>query len=130
MQTYSYPESQALFQRASRVMPCGIYGHFSPAPLIPPEHYPFFTAKAKGARFFDIDGNEFVDYMCGYGPMVTGYSNPEVDAAALDQLKRGNCTTSAAPVMVELAEYLVDLIRRPTGPFSPKTGGTSPITPP
>ncbi|WP_319522220.1 aminotransferase class III-fold pyridoxal phosphate-dependent enzyme [uncultured Desulfosarcina sp.] len=123
MQTYSYPESQALFQRASRVMPCGIYGHFSPAPLIPPEYYPFFTAKAKGARFFDIDGNEFIDYMCGYGPMVTGYNNPEVDAAALDQLKRGNCTTSAAPVMVELAEYLVDLVPAADWAFFAKNGG-------
>ena len=77
---------------------------------MPPEHYPFYTDQAHGARFHDVDGNTFIDYMCGYGPMVTGYNNSVVDKAALAQLKRGNCTTGAPPVMVELAEYLVDLI--------------------
>jgi len=123
MQTYTYPQSRELFQRAAQVIPCGIYGHFSPAPLVPPEHYPFYTAHARGARFTDVDGNEFIDYMCGYGPMVTGYNNPEVDAAAREQLKKGNCTTGTPPVMVELAEYLVDLIPAADWAFFAKNGG-------
>ena len=40
------------------------------------EHYPFFSARAQGSRFWDVDGNEFVDYMCAYGPMVLGYIIP------------------------------------------------------
>ncbi len=123
MQTYQYPKSQALFQRAVQVIPCGIYGHFSPAPLIPATDYPFYTEKAKGARFWDVDGNEFVDYMCAYGPMVLGYNHPQVDAAAAAQVAAGNCFTGASPLMVELAECLVDMISGMDWAFFAKNGG-------
>jgi glutamate-1-semialdehyde 2,1-aminomutase len=123
METFEYLKSQELFRRAAKVVPCGIYGHFSPAPLVPPTAYPFYTARAQGARFWDVDGNEFIDYMCAYGPMVTGYNNPEVDRAALEQLKRGNCTTGAPEVMVDLAETLVDLIPAADWAFFAKNGG-------
>ena len=43
MDTYSFAKSQALFTRAAKVIPCGIYGHFSPAPLVPPTSYPFYA---------------------------------------------------------------------------------------
>ncbi|MFH1982494.1 MAG: aminotransferase class III-fold pyridoxal phosphate-dependent enzyme [Pseudomonadota bacterium] len=123
METYSFSRSQELFSRAAKVIPCGIYGHFSPAPLVPPTDYPFYTEKADGARFWDVDGNEFIDYMCAYGPMVMGYNHPEVDGAAMAQLKRGNCTTGAPAVIVELAETLVDLIPSADWAFFAKNGG-------
>ncbi|MBI9085213.1 MAG: aminotransferase class III-fold pyridoxal phosphate-dependent enzyme [Desulfobacterales bacterium] len=123
METFDYPKSRDLFTRAAKVVPCGIYGHFSPAPLVPPESYPFYTARAAGSRFWDVDGNEFIDYMCAYGPMITGYNREEVDQAAMDQLKRGNCTTGAPEVMVDLAEYLVDLIPSADWAFFAKNGG-------
>ena len=123
MKLFTYPRTQELFQRAARVIPCGIYGHFSPAPLVPPTDYPFYTSRAEGSRFWDVDGNEFIDYMCAYGPMVQGYGHAEVDAAAAEQLKKGNCTTGAPPVMVDLAELLVDLIPSADWAFFAKNGG-------
>lgn len=123
MKTYTYNKSQALFKKAAKVIPCGIYGHYSPAPLIPATDYPFYAGKAKGSKVWDIDGNEFIDYMCAYGPMVTGYNNKKVDDAAMKQLKEGNCMTGAPPVMVELAEYLVSLIPIAKWAFFAKNGG-------
>ena len=123
METFDFPKSRELFARAAKVVPCGIYGHYSPAPLVPPEAYPFYTSKAAGARFWDADGNEFIDYMCAYGPMITGYNREEVDRAALEQLKQGNCTTGAPEVMVDLAEYLVDLVPSADWAFFAKNGG-------
>lgn len=123
MKIYTFEKSQALFKRAAKVIPCGIYGHFSPAPLVPATDFPFYTSRGEGARFFDIDGNEFIDYMCAYGPMVLGYHHPEVDAAAERHYKNGNCTTGAPPVMVELAEYLVDHIEGADWAFFAKNGG-------
>ncbi len=123
MKIYKYSATQKLFRRASEVIPCGIYGHYSPAPLVPPTDYPFYTSKAKGSRFWDIDGNEFIDYMCAYGPMVTGYNNPVVDAAAQKQAKLGNCVTGVPPVMVELAEYMTDMITSADWVFFAKNGG-------
>ncbi len=123
MKTYSYKKTQAIFKKAAQVIPCGIYGHYSPAPLVPATDYPFYVAQAKGARIRDVDGNEFIDYMCAYGPMVSGYQNPKVDAAAARQQKLGDCVTGAPPAMVELAELLVDMIPCADWAFFAKNGG-------
>lgn len=122
MKTYQYEKSVALFQRAAKVIPCGIYGHFSPAPYIPVEAYPFFGARAKGSRFWDVDGNEFIDYMCAYGPMVLGYANPVVDESYQAQMKQADSNSVASPKMVELAEFLVDLIPIADWAFFAKNG--------
>ncbi|MFO8048542.1 MAG: aminotransferase class III-fold pyridoxal phosphate-dependent enzyme [Desulfosudaceae bacterium] len=122
MKTYTYERSRALFERAVRVIPCGIYGHFSPAPLIPPEDYPFYAEKAEGTRFTDVDGNEFIDYMCAYGPMILGYNNEAVDKAARAQHDKGNCLSAPAPVMVDLAEKLVETITAADWAFFAKNG--------
>jgi len=123
MKTYNYFKSQDLFKRAARVIPCGIYGHLSPAPLVPPASYPFYVDRAKGSRFWDVDGNEFIDYMCAYGPMVLGYGYEPVDSAARKQAMAVNCATAPGPVMVELAEYLVALIPAAGWVFFAKNGG-------
>lgn len=122
MKTYTYEKSKALFKRAVEVIPCGIYGHFSPAPLIPPEDYPFYAEKAEGARFTDVDGNEFIDYMCAYGPMILGYNNEAVDKAARAQHDQGDCLSAPSPVMVDLAEKLVETITVADWAFFAKNG--------
>jgi len=122
MNTYEYGESRALFGRAAKVIPCGIYGHYSPAPCIPVSDYPLFAGRAEGSKFWDVDGNEFIDYMCAYGPMILGYNNPVVEEAYRNQLKLGDTTTGASPRMVELAEYLVDLVPVADWAFFAKNG--------
>lgn len=56
----------ALRERAAAVIPGGMYGHESTALL--PSEFPQFFARAKGARLWDADDNEYVDLMCAYGP--------------------------------------------------------------
>jgi len=122
MKTFEYPQSAAWFQRAVQVIPCGIYGHFSPAPCPPVSAYPFFGARAKGARFWDVDGNEFIDYMCAYGPMILGHGNPVVDEAYQAQMREADSNSIASTRMVELAEYLVDLVPIADWAFFAKNG--------
>jgi glutamate-1-semialdehyde 2,1-aminomutase len=95
----------------------------SPSPLIPPTAYPFYASRAKGPRFWDVDGNEFIDYMCAYGPVILGYHHDKVDAAARKQYEAADCATTPAPVMVELAENLVDTIPIADWAFFAKNGG-------
>jgi glutamate-1-semialdehyde 2,1-aminomutase len=57
-----------------------------------------------------VDGNEYLDYLCGYGPMVLGHHHPEVEDAAEKQRRLGDCFNHPTPVMVELAERLVELV--------------------
>ena len=125
METYNYKKSQEMFARAVKVIPSGIYGHLGPAEgcFIPVQAYPFYVDRAEGAYMWDIDGNRFIDYMCAYGPNVLGYNHLEVDRAAMEQLQRGNSTTLASPVMVELAELLVDTVDSADWAFFAKNGG-------
>lgn len=123
IKVYSFAESHALFARAAEVIPCGIYGHYSPAPCVPVDAYPFFSTRGSGSHFWDADGNEFIDYMCAYGPMVLGYNHPAVDKAYQAQMKLGNTVTCAPKLMVELAEYFVDLIPMADWAFFAKNGG-------
>ncbi len=119
---YDYKKSNELFERAVEVIPNGIYGHFSPAPLVPVSAYPFYIESAKGSRMTDVDGNEFIDYMCGYGPMVVGYKNEIIDKAVLEQMQKVDTATGATEAMVELAEELVNTITIADWAFFAKNG--------
>ena len=59
------------------------------------EEYPIFIERARGSRIYDVDGNEYIDYMGGYGPMILGYCPAAVDQAVIEQIGRG--TQFAAP---------------------------------
>jgi glutamate-1-semialdehyde 2,1-aminomutase len=98
----------ALRKRAAAVIPGGMYGHESTGLL--PAEFPQFFSRAKGARLWDADGNEVVDLMCAYGPNLLGYADPEIDAAYVAQLARGDTMTGPSPLIVELAEQLVAMV--------------------
>lgn len=119
-----YKKSNELFKRACKVIPSGVYGHLGPAEgnFIPVSAWPFFSEKAQGTYFWDVDGNKFIDYMCAYGPNILGYNDPDVDAAAMEQAKLENCTTSPSYKMVELAELLVDTVNMADWAFFAKNG--------
>jgi len=57
--------------RARAVIPGGMYGHQSARSL--PDGFPQFLTHGEGARIWDVDGNEYVDFMCSYGPIVLGH---------------------------------------------------------
>ncbi|MCE2407334.1 MAG: aminotransferase class III-fold pyridoxal phosphate-dependent enzyme [Pseudomonadales bacterium] len=73
--------------RASRVIPGGMYGHMAMHRGMP-DGYPQFFERADGCRLWDVDGNEYIDFMCSYGPMIAGYGNPRIRAAADSQRDR------------------------------------------
>ncbi|MGJ3701260.1 aminotransferase class III-fold pyridoxal phosphate-dependent enzyme [Variovorax sp. AFSI2.2] len=98
----------ALRERAHQVIPGGMYGHLSTALL--PEEFPQFIHRAQGARIWDYDGNEYIDYMCAWGPNLLGYNHPVVEAAADAQRKLGDTTTGPSEVMIELAELFVSMV--------------------
>ncbi|HOO37307.1 MAG TPA: aminotransferase class III-fold pyridoxal phosphate-dependent enzyme [Deltaproteobacteria bacterium] len=106
---YTFHNSKELFRRAARVIPQGIYGHLTPVFTVPGS-YPYFGAKAQGCRFIDVDGNEYIDYLCAYGPMILGYAHKKIDQAYYAQVKNGTCTSVAPALCVELAERLVATI--------------------
>ena len=98
-----------LKDRAARVIPGGMYGHMSVLKRMPPE-YPQFFERAEGCHLWDVNGNEYIDYMCSYGPMIAGYANPRIRAAADAQRAQMDIANGPAAVIVDLAERLVDQV--------------------
>jgi glutamate-1-semialdehyde 2,1-aminomutase len=95
-------------ERARKVIPNGMYGHLSTARL--GEDYPQFFARGEGARVWDVDGREFIDLMCSFGPILLGHAHPEVDAVAARTAARGDVLNGPGPEVVELAEALVEQV--------------------
>ena len=124
MDAYQYAKSFELYDRAEKVIPCGIYGHLGVgrSRLNPMGCYPLFADRAQGTYIWDVDGNRFIDYACAYGPNVLGYQDPDVDAAAMAQQKKGNCTTVVSPVMIECAEEIVKTVNCADWAFFAKNG--------
>ncbi len=98
----------ALRARAHRVIPGGLWGHMDAAKL--PDGYPQYFTRAQGCRLVDVDGREFIDFMCSWGPVILGHHHPAVEAAVAEQRGLGDCMNGPSPVLVDLAELLVDLI--------------------
>ncbi len=121
---YKTTKSDEYFQRAAKVIPAGVYGHLGPAEgqFIPVNRWPRFSEKAQGSYFWDVDGNKYIDYMCAYGPNILGYCDEDVDAAAIEQIKKGNCVTSPDKIMIECAELLVDTVATADWAFFAKNG--------
>ena len=108
MASNRYAESEALLERARRVVPGGVYGHQSPR-MVVGGAYPYFFARGEGCRVWDVDGNEYIDLMCSYGPIVVGHRHPRVEEAARRQMAEGDCFNAPSRRWVELAERLVAL---------------------
>ena len=97
-----------LRERASRVIPGGMYGHMRAAGL--PAGYPQFFTRGDGCHIWDADGKKYLDFMCSWGPIVLGHHHPAVDEAVRKQLALGDCLNGPTDKLVELAERLVSLL--------------------
>lgn len=102
--TWTNSKDSALRERAMAVIPNGMYGHQSV--MLLPDDYPQFFDRAQGAYLWDVDGNRYVDFMCGYGPNLFGYAHAGIDAAYVERMRQGDTMTGPGQAMVELAEAM------------------------
>jgi glutamate-1-semialdehyde aminotransferase len=100
-----YARSRALLQRAHGLFPGG--HHLSGRPLVSPEDSPMYFERGKGCRIVDVDGHEYIDMFMAFGPYLLGYAHEEVDAAAVEQLRRGSVLSMNHPLHLEFLERLV-----------------------
>ena len=72
--------------------------------------YPVYVQSAQGSHFTDVDGNNYLDYLCGIGPVTLGYNYQKVNDAIIDQLKNGILFSLPHPLEVELSELISQTI--------------------
>jgi glutamate-1-semialdehyde 2,1-aminomutase len=100
--------SQGLFERARRVIPGGVNSPvraFGAVGGTPP-----FIARASGARLWDVDGNEYLDYVGSWGPMILGHAHPALVEAVREAAAAGTSYGAPTAREVELAELVARLV--------------------
>ena len=90
-------QSKAAFDEAKKYMPGGVNSPVRSFANVGGN--PLFIARAEGARIYDIDGNEFIDYVGSWGPMIVGHAHPRVVSALQKAVMRG--TSYGAPTILE-----------------------------
>ena len=102
--------SNKLQDRASKVIP-HLTGTFSRnAHSFVEGVFPVYVKSANGSHFIDVDGNDYLDYLCGIGPITLGYNYKAVNDAIIQQLKDGILFSLPHPIEVELSELLTRTI--------------------
>jgi len=99
-------QSAAWFERAQRVLVEGVS-----SPSRGPVNYgsPLFMVRGSGSRIFDVDGNEYLDLMMGYGALVHGHAHPVLVDVIARTASEGTMFATASTLEVELAERLVEV---------------------
>lgn len=103
-------QSEAWLRRSEEATPGGAQTYSKSWRLHIRGVSPMFLERGKGARVWDVDGNEYVDLVQGLLPNILGYAHPDVDRAAYECAQRGHSFSLAHPIEVQLAERLKRII--------------------
>ena len=101
-------KSEALFERAVKCIPGGVnspvraFGSIGGTPR--------FIKKAKGSHIFDVDGNEYIDYIDSWGPCILGHDHPAIREAVVKAAENGLSFGCATEIEVEMAEFICERI--------------------
>ncbi|MET0852722.1 MAG: aminotransferase class III-fold pyridoxal phosphate-dependent enzyme [Candidatus Rokuibacteriota bacterium] len=108
--TRSFARSLEMLARARRVVP-GASQTLSKGPAMFVEGaYPVFLQRGRGCRVWDVDGNEYVDYILGLASITLGYAYPAITEAVTRQVAEGSIFSLPHPLEVEVAERLTEVI--------------------
>jgi glutamate-1-semialdehyde 2,1-aminomutase len=99
--------SCSLFNRAIKVMPGGASSHGQCFPIFTP--YPLGFERGKGSRLWDLDGNEYLDFVLAMGPLIHGHAHPKLIAAVREQLEKGTMFAVLHDKEVDLAEKVCSM---------------------
>jgi glutamate-1-semialdehyde 2,1-aminomutase len=100
----SHARSQQLFAEALKFIPGGVNSPVRAFRAVGGQ--PFFVDKAKGARVWDVDGNEYLDYVCTWGPSILGHAHPKIIQAVQRAAERGTSFGIPNPLEVTMAKLI------------------------
>lgn len=104
----SRPRSAEVFDRAKKILVGGVdspvraFRSVGGTPLI--------IDRAEGSRLYDVDGREYIDYVCSWGALILGHAHPDIVAAVADQATRGTSYGMTSPLEIELAERIASAL--------------------
>src|SRR6266567_2605134 len=104
----NHQKSEELFRRASELIPGGVNSTVRAFRAVGGS--PLFIKEGRGGRFTDVDGNEYVDFVGSWGPLILGHAHPAVVEAVQRAVERGTSYGAPTELEVLLAEAIVDAV--------------------
>jgi len=101
-------KSKTLFQEAQKYIPGGVNSPVRACKSVGCD--PVFIERAAGAKVYDVDGNEYVDFVCSWGPMILGHNHPAVVEAIKEALANGTSFGAPTPKEIELAKLVTEAL--------------------
>ncbi|MBT3603058.1 MAG: glutamate-1-semialdehyde 2,1-aminomutase [Candidatus Latescibacteria bacterium] len=101
-------KSSELFELAQQVIPGGVNSPARAFGAVGGD--PLFISEGQGARIKDADGNEYIDYVCSWGPLILGHAHPEVGAAIHAACGRGTSFGAPTQIEVEMAKLVTEMV--------------------
>ncbi|MBZ5542889.1 MAG: aspartate aminotransferase family protein [Acidobacteriia bacterium] len=101
-----YPQSRAMYEDAKSVFAMGVGSQVQSFG----RPHPLYMTRGRGSRLYDVDGNEFIDYLLNYGPLILGHCPQVVNVAIREQLEKGTAFGEPHPLQVEVAKLLVEAV--------------------
>jgi glutamate-1-semialdehyde 2,1-aminomutase len=100
----THPRAQELFARARNILVGGVDSPVRAFRAV--GGTPLVVDRAQGSRLWDVDGREYIDYVCSWGALILGHADPDVVAAIADQAQRGTSYGMTSPLEIELGEAI------------------------
>ncbi|MFC1555417.1 glutamate-1-semialdehyde 2,1-aminomutase, partial [candidate division KSB1 bacterium] len=102
-----YKKSSELFTEAKKHMPGGVNSPVRAFKSVGMD--PLFIKNANGSKIYDADGNEYIDYVASWGPLILGHAHPKVVEAVKSAAEKGTSYGASTEVEIELAELITDI---------------------
>lgn len=102
------PKSSEFFREAQKYIPGGVNSPVRAFKAVGME--PLFITRGKGSKIYDADENEYIDYVCSWGPLILGHAHPEVIASLKDALDNGTSFGAPTELEVEMAKQVVQAV--------------------
>ncbi len=104
----NHSKSEALFRKAQEIIPGGVNSPVRAFRSVGGQ--PVFIARGQGSHIFDVDGNEYIDYVGSWGPLLLGHRHPDILAALEGAIARGTSFGAPTEAEIELAEAIQDAV--------------------
>ncbi len=106
MKFKEYPRSKAMYEEACSLFAMGVGSQVQSFA----RPHPLYITHGEGSRLYDVDGNEYIDYLLNYGPLILGHCPELLNKAIRSQLEKGTAFGEPHPLQVELSRMLIDAI--------------------
>lgn len=100
--------SKTLFEQAKSVIPGGVNSPVRAFSLV--DSLPVFITEGRGSHIFDVDGNEFIDYICSWGPLILGHAHPAVEEEIQKAVRDGSSFGLSTEIEVKMAKLICEIV--------------------